>query len=101
MRPTTMSNTPITVIDVMLSERDGWCYAYSPDMPELHVCGQDRKAVLRDVCPILKKLYKLNYGKDVVVRPAAKPNLEPVKQPTLKDHLVRLLAFPAAELQPA
>jgi hypothetical protein len=100
-RENPVSDTPITVIDIRVNGRDGWFYAFSTDMPELHVCGTDRKAVLRDVCPIIKKLYKLNYNLDVEVRVAAKPNLAPVRQPTLKDHFVRLLAFEVPELQPA
>jgi hypothetical protein len=99
-----MSNAPITVIDIHLAERDGWHYAFSPDLPELHVCGEDRKAVLQDVCPVIKKLYKLNFSVDVEVRYAAQPNLKPVKQAaTIRDHFVRLLAFPTTvgELQPA
>lgn len=96
-----MSKTPIAVIEVRVSERDGWSYAYSNDMPELHVCGQDRKAVLRDVCPIVTKLYKLNYNLDVEVVLAAKANLEPVKKPAAFQDFFRLLAFQVGELQAA
>lgn len=90
---------PITVIEIRLSERDGYYYASSPDMPELHVCGTDKKLVMNDVCPIVKRLYKLNYGLDVGVRQAASHDLKPTKKAAaLRDHFVRLLAFAEPEL---
>src|SRR5262249_38286380 len=101
-RSTYMSNTPITVIDLCVASRDGWFYASaSKDLPELHVCGKDRKAVMRDACLVIKKLYKLNRNMDVTVTLAAQADLKPVKAPTLRDHLVRLLAFEVGALQPA
>lgn len=92
----------IAVIEIRIHNKDGWCYATSADVPELHVCGTDKRAVMSDVMPILKRLYKLNHGLDITVIPAASADLKPVKKPSLiQDHFVRLLAFAAPELQPA
>ncbi len=92
---------PITVIEVRMTERDGWFSVFSPDMPQLHLCGTDRRALEKDICPMIQWLYKLNYDMDIAVAPAASADLKPVRKTTAVRDWTRLLAFQPGAFQPA
>lgn len=67
----------ITVVKVLLAEKDGTFHAHSPDLTGLHVCGTDLDEVDADVPRVIQRLFKLNHGLDVEVRAAAGPDLTP------------------------
>ena len=61
------SNTTITVVQVILSHKDGYYFATSEDVPGLHLCSQDRAKLESYIIPAIKLLFKDNRGLDVEV----------------------------------
>lgn len=70
--------TDITVITICFHENNGIQHAYSPELPALHVCGKRRDSVFADIPEVIKMLYKLNEGVDVIVKPAANARFKKV-----------------------
>ena len=67
-----MSQTETAIITVTCKDRgDGGVRVTSPDVPGLFLSGADRDAVLSDVEPAIRLLFRKNYGVEVVVRPVA------------------------------
>ena len=84
----------IAVVEIRVKERDGLFHAFSPDMPELHLCSDDRRKLSLDVPGMIKALYRLNYGLDVQVINEASPTLKPIKKASSTKQRVRYLAMP-------
>lgn len=87
--------TRVAVVDVCIKERSGVYYVSSPDIPGLHLCGSDRKALLADAPAAIELLYKLNNNLDVRITWAS----DPVRFETIPTRKVeqrrRLVACPA------
>lgn len=94
--------SPITVLEIMFTERDGIVYASSVDVPGLHLCGKTRKAVAADLPAMIKTLYRLNQGIVVDVEPSFDPEFKKAaNKPSAITNWIRLLAAPALELHAA
>ncbi len=71
-----MQGRGISIICIVTEDRDdGGLRIHSPDVPGLHLSGANRDAVMRDVIPAIKHLFKANNGVDVEVSPI-QPSLD-------------------------
>ena len=61
----------IAFINVHIEDREGRFFAFSDDLPGLHLCGASLVDVQSDIAPMIQQLYKLTNGMEVVVHPAA------------------------------
>lgn len=66
-----------TVVQVKLRHDGHYYYASSDDVFGLHLCGEDRNAVLRDIPKLIKILVKENSGVDVEVQRYEEPRTFP------------------------
>ena len=92
-----MPEETIAVVEVRTEERNGIFYAFSKDMPELHLCSDSRGKLDLDIPCMIKALYRLNFGKNIRVAKAATPNLEPTAGVTSTSKRERFLAMPVLE----
>ena len=60
-----------TVVWVRLGREDDFYFAWSPDVPGLHLCGTDRDALIQDIPAALAFLFRENSGVSVSVQPYA------------------------------
>jgi hypothetical protein len=70
-------DTSFAVIELHYVQRSGYLYVTSPDVPGLHLCGSDFRAVCDDVIPAVKTLFKLNRGIEVDVVPETEIDVFP------------------------
>lgn len=64
-----MTQDAVTIIQVNVREEMGMCYADSPDLLGLHICGKTREQTLETVMKAVKALFKHNRKVDVTVKP--------------------------------
>ena len=60
-----------TILSIRAEWRDGTLYLSSDDVPGLFLSGDDQEAVMHDLIPAIKALFKMNRGVDVDVYPVA------------------------------
>ena len=77
------------VIEVQFEARDGYLHATSEQVPGLYLCGQDPHAVVEDIIPAIKSLFKLNRGWDVEVVPETEASRFPAPQEKLEIPIAR------------
>ena len=89
-----MPEQQIAVVDIRMEERDGIFYAFSKDMPELHLCADKESKLYLDIPCMIKALYRLNFKQTVRVERAATADLKPSKKTNLSNGSARFLAMP-------
>ena len=99
----TMAGRAFAVIEVEFEWRDGYLHVTSKQVLGLHLCGPDSEAVLADVIPAIKTLFKLNHGLDVEVVPETELSLFPTPREKLDLPIARmqgrLVAYQHAAVQ--
>jgi hypothetical protein len=91
-----MPEQQIAVVEIRMEERDGIFYAFSKDMPELHLCADKESKLYLDIPCMIKALYRLNFNKNVRVERAANADLKPFGKTKLSNGNARFLAMPEA-----
>lgn len=69
-----MTNDSALIIQVNMKEEMGYCYADSPDLVGLHICGKTPEQTLSAVITAVKALFKHNRKMNVEVVPATTDN---------------------------
>lgn len=87
----------IAFINVRIEGRDGRFFAYSEDLPGLHLCGASLADVQADIAPMIQQMYKINSNLDVLVKLAADTlSFEVPSEASNADHM-RFWAAPVRE----
>lgn len=85
----------IAFICVRLEERDGRYFAFSDDLPGLHLCGSSIDAVRADIGPMIEQMYLLNKHAKVRAQPAVDP--QSFEAPEVSANHMRFWATPVRE----
>lgn len=73
------------VINIDVTLRDGGFFTLnSYDLPGLCLLGKDPIRLMRQVPELVKTLFKLNFGQNVIVRPASRPVFSGLKPENLE-----------------